>query len=172
MAVRTDLTVDWEASPRIITIADPSTEITIQDLHDSLTSIEQSPEGIDRLKLIDSAGKENLGGGVFVGITANLQNAQLAFEARPSPNYIQCKVYKGNLVAVDTNGDPISPIKETAYTQVTLIQSTAASIVEQSVADTATQTVEESVTTAPDGSLGDAAKKAKQAAQLAFINSL
>jgi hypothetical protein len=53
MAVRTDLSVDWEASPRIITIADTSTNITIQDLHDTVTSIEQSEDGLDFLILID-----------------------------------------------------------------------------------------------------------------------
>jgi len=128
MSVRTDLTIDWEASPRIITIADPSVEITIQDLHDTVTSIEQSPEGMDRLKLISSAGKEDLGGGVKVGITATLQNAQVAFEGRDGPDYTQCKVFGGNLVAIDGNGDTISPIKPTAYTQVALTQSTSASI--------------------------------------------
>jgi len=128
MSVRNDITIDWESSPRIITVADPSTELTIQDLHDTIRSIEQSPEGLDRLKLIDSAGKEDLGSGVKVGITATLQNSQVAFEDRPSPTYIQCKVSGGNLVAVDGNGDSISPIKETAYTQVTLAQSTSASI--------------------------------------------
>lgn len=53
MSVRTDLSVDWEASPRIITIADPSTNIIIQDLHDTVTFIEQSEDGLDFPKLID-----------------------------------------------------------------------------------------------------------------------
>jgi len=172
MAVRTDLTINWEASPRIITIASPSTEIVIQDLHDSLTTIEQSEEGITQAKLIDSAGKEDLGGGTFVGVTAKLQNARLAFEARPSPTYVYCKVFDGNLVAIDANGDAIEPIETTAYVQVQLIQSVAAAIKAQSVSDTATQTVNEPTASAPTGSLGDTANKTKSAATLAFINSL
>jgi hypothetical protein len=35
--------------------------------------------------IISAAGKEALGGGVSVGITATLQNAQLSFEDRPDP---------------------------------------------------------------------------------------
>ena len=172
MAVRTDLSVDWNASPRVITIAAPSTEIVIQDLHDSITSIEESVEGITHPKLIDSAGKEDLGGGTFVGVTAKLQNARLAFAARGGPTFEYCKVYDGNLVAIDTNGDAIEPIETTDYVQVQLIQSVAAAIKEQSIADTATAVKEESLTTTTPGSFGDLTKKAKQNAQLAFINSL
>jgi hypothetical protein len=53
MAVRTELSIDWEVSHRIITIADPATSITIQDLHDTVTSTEQSEDGLDFLELID-----------------------------------------------------------------------------------------------------------------------
>lgn len=92
MAERSDLTTFWEESPRIIEVASPSAEIIMQDLHDTLKSnVEQASENDDSLDnmdddpLIDSAGKEDLGGGVKVGITSTLQNAQLAFESRITP---------------------------------------------------------------------------------------
>jgi hypothetical protein len=129
MAVRTDFTVDWSASPRIITIADPSASVSIQDLHDTLRSIEDEPANMAYDHLINSAGKESLGAGVLVGITAELQNAKLAFEARGGPSFVQCTIIGGNLVAVDGNGDAIEPIETTAYTQVVLTNSTSASLI-------------------------------------------
>ena len=40
MAFRTDISIDWTTSPRIITLAAPSTEITIQELYDTLRDLE------------------------------------------------------------------------------------------------------------------------------------
>jgi len=83
MTVRTDLIIDYELSPRIITVQAPSVELNIQDLHDTVTSsFEDSIEGSEHPNLISTAGKEELGGGVLVGLTSTLQNAQVAFETR------------------------------------------------------------------------------------------
>lgn len=72
-------------SPRLIVVNAPDTEITIQQLVDQVRDWEDSPEGMTYEKLISAAGKENLGGGVSVGITATLENAQLYFEERSTP---------------------------------------------------------------------------------------
>lgn len=100
MAFRTDVTVDYQISPRIITVASPSDEITIQDLHDTLTGIEDSIplEGPEHPGLIESAGKEDLGGGTTVGITATMQDAQLAFQARVT------ELESGTVTTPDTGG--------------------------------------------------------------------
>lgn len=82
MSVRNDFIYDMQTSPRLIVVAAPSAEITIQDLHDTLVSFQDTTEGGQYPRLILSAGKENLGGGVQVGITSTLQDAELAFEAR------------------------------------------------------------------------------------------
>lgn len=127
MAQIDGVTVDFVASPRIITIPAPLVNISIQDLHDTLTDIEDDlHNGIQYGRLIRSAGKEDLGGGVAVGITATLLNAKLAFEARGGPGYTQCIVSGGNLVAVDNVGTPISPIEPTAFTQVVTAASSSA----------------------------------------------
>lgn len=127
MAIRNDLTVDWDADPRIITVDAPSVEITIQDLYDTCKYLEATPGGMDDPVLIDAAGKEDLGGGVSVGLTATLSNALLAFEARLGPTYVQCRVNGGNLVAVDSLGDTFStPISPTAFTQVITTASSSA----------------------------------------------
>ena len=131
MTVRGDMYVDWNQSPRIIWVEAPSTQLTIQDLVDTCRELEAELENTVYDHLIDAAGKDNLGGGVYVGITATLYNAQVAFEARTGPSFVQCSVAGGNLVAVDSTGvTNISPIYPTAYTQITLTSSSSATLQE------------------------------------------
>lgn len=126
MPVIPGVTVDFVSSPRIVTIPSPLVDISIQDLHDTIRDLEDEPNAMQYPHLIDSAGKEDLGGGVAVGITATLQNARLAFAARGGPGYEQCTVSGGNLVAVDENGDSINPIEPTAFTQIVIAASSSA----------------------------------------------
>ncbi len=129
MALRNDISINWDVSPRIITVNSPSVEITMQDLYDTLRDRETIQ--IDEQRIIAGAGKEPLGGGVLVGLTLTLNNALLAFEARPGPTYTQCNVSGGNLVAVDSNGDALdSPIYPTAFTQIVLANSSSATLQE------------------------------------------
>ncbi len=128
MAVRNDLTVDWFSTPRIITIASPSTDITIQDLLDTCRELEDDLSNMVYDRLASAAGKEDLGGGVQVGITMTLLNAVLAFEARPGPTYAQCRVSGGNLVALDSSSIAVSPIYPTAFTQILTTASSSATL--------------------------------------------
>jgi len=80
-----DITVFPHLSPRIVVVDAPQTEATIQNIVDAIRAWEDSEEGHTFPFIIDAAGKENLGGGVTVGITATLNNAQLRFSARPTP---------------------------------------------------------------------------------------
>lgn len=83
MATRSDIIVLWHLSPRIVLVQAPSTELVIQDLHDTLRDLEDEPSALIYPTIISTAGKEALGGGVSVGLTSTLLNAQVAFEARP-----------------------------------------------------------------------------------------
>lgn len=130
--IRNDITVDWTVSPRIITILAPSANVSMQDLYDTLRWLENDPANMDNDSIVSGSGKENLGGGVFVGLTVTLKNAQLAFENRPGPTFVQCNATGGNLVAVDINGDIMEPIYPTSYTQVILTSSSSATIQELS----------------------------------------
>lgn len=132
MTIRNDLSVNWDASPRIITVNSPSVEIAMQDLLDTMRLMEASSVAMDDASIIDAAGKENLGGGVKVGLTITLLNATLAFETRSGPSYTQCNISGGNLVAIDDIGDNISPIYPTAFTQIVLANSSSATLQEQS----------------------------------------
>jgi hypothetical protein len=82
LAVRNDLTFNKTLSPRIVTVAAPSTKLSVQDLVDTCRDFSDEIENMEAPHFIDAAGKEPLGGGVYVGITATLQNAKVAFEAR------------------------------------------------------------------------------------------
>ena len=54
MTARTDLTVDWWSSPRIITVLSPSTEITMQDLVDTCRVLEEDTNALDDDHLINA----------------------------------------------------------------------------------------------------------------------
>jgi hypothetical protein len=86
-------------SPRIIEIPEPQTEVGVQELHDAIRAWEDSFEGMSYPYLITTAGGENLGGEVTVGLTATLLNAQVYFPPRSTPidNNETC-------TTADTNG--------------------------------------------------------------------
>lgn len=98
MAQRDDITVRWDLSPRLISIAAPSVELTIQDLHDTLREIEQRVENMIYPSIISTAGGEFLGGSTVVGLTATLENACVSFEARTA------SVADGYVTAIDITG--------------------------------------------------------------------
>ena len=85
MATRDDVVVDFEPSPRIAIVDSPSVEFVVQDIVDTLRKREDAFRGQSETKLLDASGKDDLGGGVSVGITAALQDTQIAFEGRTTP---------------------------------------------------------------------------------------
>lgn len=82
MPVRGDLSFQFALSPRVIKVTAPSTELTIQDLVDTAREAEDELLNLDDRKLLDASGKEDLGGGTSVGVTAKLLDTVVAFEAR------------------------------------------------------------------------------------------
>jgi hypothetical protein len=126
MSIRSDITIDWSLSPRIIEVASPSVQVVIQDLIDTLRYLEFLPQNMGYPYIVDSFGKVDLGGGIVTNITLILQDAKIAFEARGS--WTACEIIGGNLAAVDSGGSPISPIETTAFVQVNYAQSTSAGL--------------------------------------------
>jgi len=129
MAFRNDISVNWNVSPRIITVAAPSTELTIQDLHDTMRALEDDLDNLSYEKIISSGGKEKLDKVTKVTITATLLNAKVGFEARSS--WTQCRISGGNLVALDSNRDDMNPIHPTAYVNVDRTSSSSGTLQEQ-----------------------------------------
>ena len=87
MASRDDITVNFELDPRLADVSLPSTEVTVQDSHDTLTDIQETSEGHQYPQLLvnaETTGGQSLSAGVTVGLTQNLENLQYAF-GRTSP---------------------------------------------------------------------------------------
>ena len=84
-------------------------------------------------RVADASGKEDLGGGVLVGITLKLLNWKIKFEDRVS--LTTCVVSGGNLVAVDSNGNSMYPIEPSENTTVTIAQSSSSTMLQDSDID-------------------------------------
>lgn len=134
MAFRPDVWIDWNASPRIIWVSAPSTNILVQDIIDTCRVLEaEVSSGIVNPKLLEASGKAFLyNDGLadyYTGIVLKLTNAVIAFADRPGPDYIQCSVTGGDMIAVDVNNLQINPIHPTAFTQIVISTSTAPTLV-------------------------------------------
>lgn len=101
MTKRTDLAINWNLDPRLLTVAASSAELTIQDLVDTCRSIEDSTVGDQYPYLLDAVGKEAIGGGVQVGITVTANNMQIAFASRTG------SVSSGTATSADANGETL-----------------------------------------------------------------
>jgi len=120
VAFRSDVTVDFDESPRIVEIAAPSTTINIQDLYDTLRTIEAQIDNVNRPILVDNirtAGKQTLSAVKQVGITLALNNALLKFADRAGPSHTNMEITDGNLVAIDDGAPPvfIDPVDPSAF---------------------------------------------------------
>lgn len=98
MSIRSDLSINWNTDPRIITIAAPSTELSVQDQVDTCRAFEDLTYADSYDYLIDATGKEEIGGGVKVGVTSSAKNVQFAFEARTA------SVSEGTCTTADSGG--------------------------------------------------------------------
>ncbi len=92
--------------------------MTIQDIVDTLRDWESQALNMNEKKILDAAGKDDIGGGKEVEVTVTLLEATLQFEERAGPGYVQCMVDGGNLTALDENSVPIDPIQTAQFTQV------------------------------------------------------
>ena len=137
MAIRNDFSIDWLASPRIITIAAPSVSCAMQDLLDTLRSMESHWSAMDDAPIVDASGKEELDDTTKVGITVKLLNARVAFEARDGTEYggvdewTLCTLNGGNVVAQDITGNKIDARYPTSFTTVDRTSSASATLQEQ-----------------------------------------
>ena len=128
MTIQSYITVDWDSSPRIVNVVTVS-NVTVQDIYDTLRDICAHDVAMDDDDIVDAGGKE---GGV-VGITMTLKNAQVKFENTGTPRI--CKVSGGNLFAIDTNGDDMAPIAYNTNVTASYAQSTAAAMAQSAEID-------------------------------------
>lgn len=134
MAIRTDVTVDWDQSPRIITVLSPSVKISMQDLLDTLRSKESETFAMDNKPIVSASGKEELTDIDAVGLTVKLLNAKVGFEARDGTEqggvdeWVLCTLGGGNCVAVDSDGQKMDARNPTSFTTIDRTLSSSATI--------------------------------------------
>lgn len=118
---------------KIIEVPIPDTNLDLQYLINQIREAEDDiTPGMAYSKIADAFGKQDLGGGVRVGITVVLLDGwRIRFEARTGPETISVRIEGGNFVG-EAGANPIAP---SSYTQVTVAQSTSATLV-SSQADT------------------------------------
>ena len=113
-----------------IAVTNPQTALTIQDLVNACRVEESSERGISNRRIISASGKETLGSGVQVGITATLLDGwQIEWWAG---NYT-ATISGGNIVA--ESGDPVAYVVGGPQVEITL--SAAATITSGSGGPTA-----------------------------------
>ena len=106
--------IDWFKSPRLIWIDEAVDDLTVQVLLNELREFEDEPTFMGFDKIVDAGGKEELGGGVLVGITATLLNARVAFIPTLTPQE------SGTVTTIDTLG--ITLIDSTALFQTNNVE--------------------------------------------------
>jgi hypothetical protein len=124
-------TFTFDKVNRIIEVAAPDTEVTIQELVNAIRDFEDELYNMEVAKIADASGKEDLGGGLQVGITLKLLNWKLKFEDRTGPDWVDCSVTGGNILAVDANNQPMNPIERAAYVTVTVERAVSAVLLEE-----------------------------------------
>jgi hypothetical protein len=116
------MALSFDHTTRLINIQSPQDTLNCQDLIDAIREEEASERGILYAPIATASGKEDLGNGVYVGMTVNLLSPwQVKFW---EGNYI-AKIAGGNLVG-GIIGDPVA---YSAGVQVLLIQSAASTVV-------------------------------------------
>jgi len=132
------MAITFDKLNRLIIVAAPQTTITIQELVDAIRPFEAQTGssapgnkfnigGIDFGQIGQASGKQDLGGGVLVGITLELLNDwRVKFEDRAGPSTVQCRITGGNLVA--TNSYSNNPVAPSLFVFVTLTSSSSATI--------------------------------------------
>ncbi len=112
---------------KVIEIEAPATEVTVQELLNACRDYEDELSSIDLPQIAYASGKEELGGGVSVGITLQLIDWKVKFEARSGPDWVVCNISGGNLVCWDTvTAAYVTPIEPSAYVTATLTASSSA----------------------------------------------
>jgi hypothetical protein len=121
-----NITLVFYPLDKIIEVKAPATEISVQQLINAIRDWED--DHLEWGQVAEATGKDDLGGGLYTAITLKLINDwRLKFEDRTE--FTTCRVYGGNLLAVDEAGNYVYPIAPANNVTVTLAQSTAASLI-------------------------------------------
>lgn len=97
MAIIAGSTIKRHLSPRLVTLPVATLSATVDDVQDTLQDMEDDELSMPWPKLRSTSGGQDLGGGVTVGLTMELDNTQLAFARTAS-------IESGTVTTADTLG--------------------------------------------------------------------
>lgn len=119
--------LQFDFPAKIINVPLPDVTVELQFLLNSIRDAEDDiTPGMSYPKIADAFGKQDLGGGVLVGITVVLLDGwRVKFADRPGPTTVSCSITGGNFVG-EAGANPVAP---STYTQVTTQQSSSATII-------------------------------------------
>jgi hypothetical protein len=121
------LTFQFDRVNRFIIIPSPTIAVTVQQIYDEAREFESDIFNLDLSSLVVGSGKQDLGGGVQVGVTVELINDwRIKFEDRPGPTVVQVSITGGNLVTVNSFDN--NPIASSTFVQVQITSSSSATI--------------------------------------------
>ncbi len=124
----------FQKNDRVILVESHQVVLTVQELLNAIRIAEDDSFHMDIPKFADAFGKQDLGGGVLVGITmVLLDNWRVQFEDRPGPATIVVSITGGNLVAINDFSN--NPVKASTFTQVQITSSSSATIAELEIID-------------------------------------
>lgn len=120
-------TLTFDIPNQLIIVAAPDTLLDLQELWNKSQLFLTTLEAMSIPAFIFGSGKDDIGGGQFVGITVTLVDWKLQFEARAGPALEVMIVSGGNLVGRTGSlvGPVQHPIEPSANTHVTISQSTS-----------------------------------------------
>jgi len=145
------MTLLFNRASKIIEIPIADNEVYIQTLVNEIRDYEDELSVIDLKQMLNAYGKQPLGGGVTVGITAELLDGwKIKFADRPGPDYIQCSVSGGNLIAYDENGYQQFPIAPSNYVFASITASSSATISNINTIETQVNNINSKITTVDD----------------------
>lgn len=126
------MSISFNRVNKWIVINAPQTVVTIQDLINTVRNYEDDIENLDLPKIANCSGKQDIGGGVLVGLTIELLDGwKIRFEDRAGPAYTTCYVTGGNLAQISG----AYPIEPSAYVFVVVSSSSSATIAELQIAN-------------------------------------
>lgn len=126
------MAITFDRVNKYIEVGAPDTEVTIQELLNAVREYEDETTNLDLPYIANAYGKQDLGGGVLVGITLELLDGwRVKFEDRAGPSYVTCSVTGGNIVAYDEAGSTQFPLVPSTYVFATITSSSSATLQEQ-----------------------------------------
>ena len=127
------MAISLSQETHLITV-DPETVVTVQQLLNAARAWEATQWNMDCAQVAEAAGKQVLSETTQVGVTLTLLNWKVFFGDRGSP--VVCSITDGNLVAVDSDGYPMSPIEPSENVTAMVSQSASATMIQDADIDT------------------------------------